>query len=255
MSDFGELLEVTKTIVSKAASSILSGQDIESKHYIHCANMPKEIKAFADDALNRDILSELLPLGIPVLSEESGYTNSSTHTDFCFVVDPLDGTFNFVKGLGPSAVSIALWHDKTPVFGVIYNLSERKLFWGGRGLGAFVDDEPIMVSATGDRRIASICTGFPVRFDVEDSQTIDEFWRTVHPFGKVRMIGSAAISLTLVAQGAADVYFEQGIMLWDVAAGLAIVQGAGGYTSFTPTPTQYSLNVFASNGKTDLCNT
>lgn len=249
MPDVDELLAKSKAIASKAGLGVLDGVGRGLKRYTHCTDLPKEIKAKADEVLNRDILQSLAPLGIPVFSEESGYLQSGNSSDYWFIVDPLDGTYNFVKGLGPSAVSIALWRQQTPIFGVIYSLSDRQLFWGGAGIGAFVDGRPITVSGTSDRATASICTGFPVRFDLEDTQAMQGFWQTIQPFAKVRMIGSAAMSLMHVARGSADVYFEQSIMLWDVAAGLAIVQGAGGSACFTSTSTEHSLNVFASNGQ------
>jgi myo-inositol-1(or 4)-monophosphatase len=143
-------------------------------------------------------------------------------------VDPLDGTFNFVKGLGPSAISVALWEYDRPLFGVVYSLAERQLAWGGRDIGAFSDGRRISVSGTSDPSLGSICTGFPVRLDMHSDLAMHDFWRMVKPYAKVRMLGSAAASLVQVARGAADLYAESCIMLWDVAAGAAIVEGAGG---------------------------
>jgi myo-inositol-1(or 4)-monophosphatase len=163
-----------------------------------------------------------------------------------FIVDPLDGTFNFVKNLGPSAVCIALWHLDTPIFGVVYSLSERELIWGGPDLGAHVGDRSISVSSTQRAAQASLCTGFPVRFDLDDD-SMRRFKALVTPYAKVRMLGSAAVSLLQVARGRADAYSEQNIMLWDVAAGLAIVQGAGGKCSFKHTGIEWCYDVFASN--------
>ncbi len=98
---------------------------------------PREIKAAADKVMEDAIVEVLAGAALPILSEERGYVASQRPSSYWFVVDPLDGTFNFVKGLGPSAISVALWADQTPIFGVIYSLEERQLFWGGSGLGAF----------------------------------------------------------------------------------------------------------------------
>ena len=127
------LLELSKAVATQAGLRLLNSSDRKQKNYVHCVDHPKEIKAVADNVLERDILKGLLPYGLPILSEESGYIHGQQESRYLFVVDPLDGTFNFVKGLGPSAVSIGLWQDERPIFGVIYSLMDRKLFWGGYG--------------------------------------------------------------------------------------------------------------------------
>ena len=184
---------------------------------------------------------------MPILSEESGHLAGKSGSGYWFIVDPLDGTFNFVKGLGPSAVSIALWKELSPVFGVIYNLSEKALYWGGKELGAYCGDQKISVSDVLDKSKASICTGFPVRFNVDSETSMQHFWNLIKPFAKIRMIGSAAVSVLYVAKGVADIYSEQNIMLWDVAAGLAIVEGAGGNYRIDETDISYAYNVTAWN--------
>jgi len=197
--------------------------------------------------LEKEILEKLIPTGVPILSEESGFIEGQRSSGYMFIIDPLDGTYNFVKNLGPCAISIALWQDQKPVFGVIYNLSDSKLYWGGDAMGSYCDNQPISTSITSSQAEASICTGFPVRYDVENDNSMRNFWSLVKPYAKVRMIGSAAVSLLNVAVGSADVYSEQSIMLWDVAAGIAIIQGAGGAVHFIPGSTEYALDVFASN--------
>ncbi len=247
MPRVNDLLELSKSIAGQAGLRLLSFTD-EHKSYGHSRDLTKEIKAVADTVLERDILQALLPAGLPILSEESGNIPAPDDSGYRFVVDPLDGTFNFVKGLGPSAVSIALWREQTPVFGVICCVPERQLFWGGAGIGSFADGKPISVSTTSSPAQASICTGFPVRFDVTSDAAMQIFWRTVKPYAKVRMIGAAAASLLYVARGSADAYVERNIMLWDVAAGIAIVEGAGGKVRCDPGTVEYSLDVHASNG-------
>jgi myo-inositol-1(or 4)-monophosphatase len=247
VAELGALLDLAKSAAVRAGTQLLESVDAVDRSYVHSAELPREVKAAADLALERDILSALADSQLAVLSEESGYIPSPHPSNRWFIVDPLDGTFNFIKGLGPSGVSIALWEDQKPVFGVIYNLMERQLAWGGAGMGAFIDGRPIAVSDTSTLARASICTGFPVRFDVENDQAMREFCRLVSPYAKVRMIGSAALALLHVARGSADVYMERSIMLWDVAAGIAIVQGAGGAAEFTGTERDWCYDVIASN--------
>ncbi len=247
MLELNDLLDLSKSIATQAGLRLLNNFSQGYKNYVHCLDHPREIKALADTVLEKDILQALTPTGLPILSEESGYIPGQRKSKYWFIVDPLDGTFNFVKGLGPSAVSIALWKDQKPVFGVIYSLLERQLVWGGAGMGSYCDGQPISVSDTAIKAQASICTGFPVRLDVESEIVMQYFWRMVTPYAKVRMLGSAAVSLVNVAKGCADVYSEQNIMLWDVAAGLAIVEGAGGVYIVKKTGNDWSYRVYASN--------
>jgi myo-inositol-1(or 4)-monophosphatase len=245
--DLHALMELVQSVAARAGRRLLETMTERERSYVHCVDFPREIKSIADTVLENDILQGLRPTGLAILSEESGYIASRRKSKYWFIVDPLDGTYNFVKGLGPSAVSIALWDDQKPVFGVIYCLSEDQLVWGGTGLGAFADGRPIVVSDTATQAQASICTGFPVRFDVESNNAREEFWCRVSPYAKVRMLGSAAVSLLHVARGSADAYSEQNIMLWDVAAGLAIVEGAGGGSVIKRTEAAWSYEVFAAN--------
>lgn len=247
-SEIEELLELSKSIATQAGRRLLDDFGQEQKNYVYSRENPKEVKALADIVLEKNILQALGIVGFPILSEEAGYIPGRRESKYWFIVDPLDGTFNFVKGLGPSAVSIALWEEYQPIFGVIYNLAEQQLIWGGASLGAYCAGQRISVSSTAVKSQASICTGFPVRFDAESDSAKQRFWHMVGSFAKVRMLGAAAVSLVNVAKGAADVYSEQNIMLWDVAAGLAIVEGANGSVHYTPANIEYSLDVFASNG-------
>lgn len=247
MPEINGLLDLSKSIATRAGLRLLDSLSQDHKSYVHCLNYPREIKALADTVLENDILQALAPAGLSILSEESGYIPGQQESKYWFIVDPLDGTFNFVKGLGPSAVSIALWEDQKPIFGVIYSLMERQLIWGGGGMGSYCDGQSISVSDTAIKSHASICTGFPVRLDTANDIAMQNFWRMVSSYAKVRMLGAAAVSLVNVAKGSADVYSEENIMLWDVAAGLAIVEGAGGSIHFLPGTTEYSLDVYASN--------
>jgi myo-inositol-1(or 4)-monophosphatase len=241
------LLELAKSAAVRAGTRLLENFAATDRSYVHSAQLPREVKAVADSVMERDILHGLAAAEIPVLSEESGYIGAAQPGALWFIVDPLDGTFNFVKRLGPSAVSIALWQGQTPIFGVIFDLTAQQLAWGGAGLGAYIDGHAIAVSNTSSVALASICTGFPVRFAVDDERAMQAFFRLISPYAKVRMLGSAAISLLHVARGSADVYLEQNIMLWDVAAGVAIVQGAGGVVLTARSDRDWCYEVIASN--------
>jgi myo-inositol-1(or 4)-monophosphatase len=248
MPEIDVLLDLAKSTVTQAAQRLLDQTGSAERRYVHSAAHPKEIKAIIDSLLEEQIVRALSVSELPILSEECGFVASQRTSRLRFIVDPLDGTFNYVKGLGPSAISVALWEDERPVFGVIYSLLERTLTWGGVDVGAFVEGRRISVSDISERALASICTGFPVRLDMDHERSMLTFWRTVKPYAKVRMFGSAAASLLHVARGSADAYSESRIMLWDVAAGIAIVQGAGGaYVMKQAGDEQWCYEVFASN--------
>jgi myo-inositol-1(or 4)-monophosphatase len=243
--DMNELLHLAKRTAETAGRWLVHHAGTSERRHTHSEEHPREIKAAADRVMDGEILGALRPAGLPILSEESGLLGPEDA--WRFIVDPLDGTYNFVRNLGQSAVSIGLWEGDQPLFGVVFTMPDERLYWGGRGLGAFCDGQPIAVSTTSEVSKAAICTGIPARADVTGPMT--ELLSIVRAFGKVRMLGSATVSLARVAEGSADAYWEQDIMLWDVAAGLAIVEGAGGSFTTTPGSLEYALTVFAGNGR------
>lgn len=240
------LLTIAQDTARKAMHA-LTTVDIDSSAYKFADDLPREMKSTADYGLEEIILDCLKPTGLPILSEEAGELGRFDNDGLRWVVDPLDGTVNFIRKLASCAVSIALYRGDTPVFGVIGEYPSCRLAWGGRSFGAFIEGSPIHVSAVKEKSQAILCTGFPSRFDFHGESTM-AFMELAAVYGKVRMLGAASLSLLQVARGAADAYAEQDIMIWDVAAGLALIEGAGGSVSVSPGCYQHSRNVFASNG-------
>lgn len=232
-----------------AALEVLAGLCPQSTSFTYDASLPREMKAASDRILEDVVVARLRVSGLDILSEETGVIVGNTSKDDAlrWVVDPLDGTVNFMRRLAPCSVSLALCHGDTPLLGVIGEFPSGKLAWGGIGHGAFYSDEPIRVSALADRERAVLCTGFPSRFRF-DQEGIRWVASNLAPFGKIRMLGAASLSLLHVAKGAAEVYTERDIMLWDVAAGLALVEGAGGTFSMTKSPLSEAFHIYASNG-------
>lgn len=218
-----------------------------SLEYRFSEPLPKEIKANIDLELEALILSRLKPVGLPMLSEEAGDIKGSIENGLHWIIDPLDGTANFVRKIGGSAVSIALWSGNSPVFGVIGEFPSCSLAWGGKSFGSFLDGNRLHVSDFRKRGQSILCSGFPSRFDFMNPRA-NQFWEMLSSFGKVRMLGAASISLLQVASGKADAYIEEDIMIWDVASGLAILEGAGGKYKITPGQHLYSYYVEATNG-------
>ncbi len=246
MAEYDHLLAIAKDAAQKAVKA-LAEVDTGSSSYKFADDLPREMKATADRVLEEIILDCLKPTGLPILSEEAGDLDGTVNAGLRWVVDPLDGTVNFMRGLAPCAVSIALCSGNLPVFGVIGDYPSGRLAWGGQSFGAFIEDRPIHVSTIQDKSKAILCTGFPSRFDFAGASA-SAFIEWVSSYSKVRMLGAASLSLLQVAKGAADAYAEQDIMIWDVAAGLALIEGAGGHISVSPGRYKNSHNIYASNG-------
>lgn len=187
-----------------------------------------DIKIQADREAENVILAILSETGYPVLAEESGEHGTFANDAPGWVVDPLDGTMNFARGLPINCVSIALCRGEEPVCGVIHDFNRGECFSGVTGEGAWLNEVPISVASTRSTGDAVLSTGFPAALDME-SDTLRDFLVKARAFKKVRMLGSAALSLAYVACGRVDAYVEEEIMFWDVAAGLVLVRAAGGH--------------------------
>lgn len=194
----------------------------------------RDIKLQADrDSENIIIGMITAESAYPILAEESGEHGETASGPF-WVIDPLDGTMNFSRGIPLCAVSIALVEGTEPLVGVIYDFNRDELFYAASGSGAFWGDgREMRVSSVTESKQAILTTGFPIRQDLNDS-ALQELVRQVQRFKKTRMIGTAALALAYVACGRMDAYWEQEIMLWDVAAGLVLLKEAGGHVTMTP---------------------
>jgi len=157
----------------------------------------------------------------PMLSEEAGLTKNLKLDTPYWIIDPIDGTMNFSRNNPTSCVSIALWIEKEPIFGVIYDFNRDELFYGYIGKGAWLNDKKIEPSNIKEKSQAILATGFPTYMN-DDENTLKSFITQIQEYKKIRMIGSAALSLAYVACGRFDAYIEQNIKLWDIAAGVAI---------------------------------
>lgn len=233
---------------AKAAGGLLTAAYRRSVSVLNADG--KDIKTAEDHAAEACILDLLSrESGLPVLTEETGlHAGAVMNQSDCWVVDPLDGTLNYARGLPLCCVSIALWRGREPVLGVVYEFLYDRLFAGLVGEGAWCNGSSIAVSEVRLPAQAVIATGFPAGGDFSDGALLG-FVHQVQQFKKVRLLGTAALSLAQVATGAADVYAENGICFWDVAAGLALVRAAGGDFTATAPTVQWRQDVFASNGR------
>lgn len=235
------------SIALQAASAAV---DLLRRDFLHDAKVTddygKDIKTQADVAAQDLILSHLQSTGIAVLAEEgSGKQLDLSHP--VWLVDPLDGTLNFTRGFAMAAVSIALWDGNAPVLGVVQDVFHGQVYSGQVGAGAWFDQAPVRVSATDTVAQAILATGFPSGRSY-DTDSLLGLVHSVQRYKKVRMLGSAALMLAQVAASRFDVYEEEDIYLWDVAAGLALVRAAGGRFSMEAGSGPLKYRVRASNG-------
>lgn len=195
-----------------------------------------------------DIIKKYYP-GHSILGEESG-TNDET-SEYRWIIDPLDGTVNFTHGLPIYCVSIGLEHKGNIVAGVVYDPNADELYTTERGKGAFLNGEPIRVSDT-DQLIQSILiTGFPYDIHNNPDNTVERFTDFLMEAQAIRRLGSAAIDLCYIAAGRGDGFWEAFIQPWDIAAGILLIEEAGGkVTDFHGNPIGAdSPRVLATNGK------
>jgi len=162
-----------------------------------------------------------------ILAEESGDTPGA-RAEHRWVIDPLDGTTNYIHGFPQYCVSIALEHRGVPTHGVVYDPGKNELFTASRGRGAFLDDRRMRVSKCIRLQDALVGTGFPYK----EVSRLDLYMRQLRTMmtssAGVRRAGAAALDLAYVAAGRLDAFWEMGLSRWDMSAGALLIQEAGG---------------------------
>jgi myo-inositol-1(or 4)-monophosphatase len=185
-----------------------------------------------DGLAEAEIVKELRKAGpdYAVLGEEGGHqpARGGRKARFTWVVDPLDGTSNYLRGIPHWCVSIALVDNGEPLHGVVFDPLRNELFVASKGGGAVLDDRRLRVAERRDLTGALLCTGFPPRERARAKLQLDCLNTLLEQAEDVRRTGSAALDLAYVACGRLDGYFEAGVQPWDIAAGVLLVREAGG---------------------------
>ncbi len=183
------------------------------------------------------------------LAEETGETQNQS--PFQWIIDPLDGTKNYISGIPIFAVSIALRTQSGISTGVIYDPVRNEMFYAEKNRGAFLNDRMIRVNQTGILDRSLLATGFPFRYKSLLGQYMDCFEDIFRHTSGARRMGAAAIDLAYVACGRFEGFWELGLKPWDVAAGSLIIAEAGGHVSDFWNTDDYLFNSFAvaTNGK------
>ena len=206
----------------------LSGNEIER-------HGQRDVVTAADHAAEqciRRVLESYDP-DIPVLGEEGarGAVENRNREGPVWIVDPLDGTVNYVQGMPIFAVSIGLVEDGQPVLGVVHAPALGQTFWGAPGNGCFEGSRPVSVSVTPTLEDAILATGFAYERDTLQDDNIGNLVEMASRTRGIRRLGSAAMDLAWTASGRLDGFWELHLSPWDVAAGAALVVAAGGRVS------------------------
>jgi len=217
---------------------------IDNKDTIN--NLVTEVDKHAEDKIIAVIKSHFPEHDI--ISEEVGAIKKDS--PYQWIIDPIDGTVNFAHGIPICCVSIGLKHGDSMLLGAVYNPMMNELFFAEKGKGAFLNDEPILVSKKTDFKTACLVTGFPYNWPQTSEHPIKVFERFILEGLPVRRLGSAAIDLCWVACGRFDGFWEYNLNPWDIAAGYLIVEEAGGkITNFAGEPySVYDKETLATNG-------
>lgn len=213
---------------------------------------PGDLVTEVDKKSEAEIL-KILKYHVPehnILAEESGKLGDNT-SEYLWVIDPLDGTTNYAHGYPAYSISIALMVAGKPQVGVIYDPFQEEIFRAAKGLGATLNRRPMHVSSTDNLENSLLVTGFAYDRRETKDNNYAEFCYLTHLTQGVRRGGSAALDLAYVACGRLDGYWERGICPWDIAAGIVLVEEAGGkVTAYDETPVVIdSGRLLATNSK------
>jgi myo-inositol-1(or 4)-monophosphatase len=230
--EFERLNSILPSVIStakKAGAFIQKERENFSQDKVEIKGL-NDLVSYVDKTAEAIIVKELqtiLPQAGFIVEENT----LSEKKEYNWIVDPLDGTTNFVHGILCYAVSIALEHKGEIILGVVLEVSRNECFYAIKNGGAFLNEKPIKVSANKELKDCLIATGFPIyNFERIDPylKTLEQLMRSTHG---VRRIGAAAADLCYLACGRVDAFFEYNLNSWDVAAGVLIVNEAGGKVS------------------------
>ena len=213
------------TIINRASFDLDKIKTTEKQHNDFVSEVDK-----AAEAAIIDVLISAYPKHA-VLAEESGASNNlSDSSEYVWIIDPLDGTTNFLHGFPQYCVSIALQHKGVMTQAVIFDPTRNELFVATKGAGAFLNDKRIRVTKRDKLADSLLATGFPFSSTTDIDNYLPMFKAICGKCQGLRRPGSAALDLAYVAAGRLDGFFEKGLKPWDIAAGALIVTEAGGIT-------------------------
>lgn len=215
---------------ARAAGAIISRASMDLDLIKVNTKAPNDFVTEVDQAAEKAIIEALLTAypGHGILAEESGRTHGAKDSDYLWIIDPLDGTTNFIHGFPVYAVSIGLAVKGQIQQAVVYDPCRNDLFYASKGRGAFLNDKRLRVSKRNRMSDALIGTGFPFRKGDNLKRYVAMFETIMTQCAGLRRPGAAALDLCYVAAGFYDGFFETGLSPWDIAAGSLMITEAGG---------------------------
>ncbi|MCF8167925.1 MAG: inositol monophosphatase [Rhodoferax sp.] len=215
---------------ARAAGSIINRAALDIESVRVSQKKANDFVTEVDHAAEQAIIETLLAAypGHGIWAEETGREHGARDSEFVWVIDPLDGTTNFIHGMPIYCVSIALAVRGRVEQAVVYDPTRNDLFTATKGRGAYLNDRRVRVSKRTELRQALVSTGFPSRPDQNFPQYLALLGDMMQRTTGVRRPGAAALDLAYVAAGFTDGFFELGLQPWDVAAGSLLVTEAGG---------------------------
>ena len=193
---------------------------------------PGDFVSASDKRVEKILIEELLKArpNFSILSEEAGSINNSKDEGFKWIIDPIDGTANFLHGVPHFAISVGLERNKEIISGIIYDPIKDEMFTAEKGNGSYLNNHRMRVSARSKLKDCILFTGGPKYDSSEKEISLEEYKKfssKVHT--PIRKLGSASLDIAYVAAGRCDGFWQRNLNYWDIAAGIILVKEAGGY--------------------------
>jgi myo-inositol-1(or 4)-monophosphatase len=213
---------------------------------------PGDFVTISDKKVEKILIDELLKAraNYSVLSEEIGEIKNDQ--SFKWIIDPIDGTANFLHGIPHFAISIALEHDKEIICGIVYDPIKDEMFIAEKGNGSYLNNQRIRVSARSKLKDCIIFTGGPRHQSSDRETSLKEYKNFASKvLIPIRKMGSAALDMAYVAAGRCDGFWERNLNYWDIAAGIILVKESGGFVTDFDGENQYiqKKTILANNSK------
>lgn len=229
MANLSALMQIMQTAARKAGRKL--SRDFGEVEHLQVARKGPADFVSAADRKSEEVIHEILAEGRPgygFLMEERGEVEGTDKTHR-WIVDPLDGTLNFLHGMPHFAISIALEREGEIVAGLVYNPANDEMFHAEKGRGAWVNDRRLRVAGRTELHESVIATGTPFFGKKGHARFLKELHQVMPNVAGVRRYGAASLDLAWVAAGRFDAFWERDLKAWDIAAGLILVREAGGY--------------------------
>ena len=239
---------ITKACMKASRSLIRDFGEIENLQV--SSKAPGDFVTSADKRTEKIIIEELLKAhpNYGIISEEAGYINKSNKNNR-WIIDPIDGTMNFLNGIPQFAISVAYEEENEVKCGIIFNPVTNEMFSAEKGSGAYLNNSRMRVSNKRKLSEALIVTGGPKQASKMKKKIFSEYISISTQVSNVRKFGSAALDMAYVACGRFDGYWQRELNYWDIAAGIILIKESGGFVNFFEEDMKVPLkkNIIASN--------